>query len=69
MTSAGGDIVEYFGDGRAPLLLATDGTFSQLIVPGNPTVKTLLISPDGRSVALQGRSQGAATVTVVATIK
>ena len=69
VTSAGGDIVEYFGDGRAPLLLATDGTFSQLIVPGNPTVKTLLISPDGRSVALQGRSQGAATVTVVATIK
>jgi hypothetical protein len=69
VTSAAGDIVEYFADGRAPLLLATDGTFSQLIVPGNPTVKTLLISPDGRSVAFQGRSQGAATVTVVATIK
>jgi len=67
--SVRGDIVEYFGDGRAPLLLTSDGTFSQLIVPGNPTVKALLISPDGRSVALQGRSQGAATVTIVATIK
>lgn len=67
-TSGRGDIVEYFADSRPPVLLGSDGTLSQLSVPGVATIKVLIISPDGRSVALQGRAPGGTTVTIVATI-
>jgi hypothetical protein len=67
-TSRQGDVVEYFADGRPPILLAADGTLSQISVPGVANSKALLISPDGRAVALQGRAPGGTTVTVVATI-
>jgi hypothetical protein len=67
-TSGRGDIVEYFADSRPPVLLGSDGTLSQLSVPGVANIKVLIISPDGRSVALEGRAPGGTTVTMVATI-
>lgn len=67
-TSRRGDVVEYFADGRPPVVLSADGTLHQLSIPGVANIKVLLISPDGRAVALQGRAPGGTTVTVVATI-
>ncbi len=67
-TSRHGDVIEYFTDGRSPILLAPDGTLSQLSIPGVRTVKGLLISPDGRSAALVGHAPSGTTVTEVATI-
>lgn len=68
-TSRQGDVVEYFTDGRAPVFLSANGSLSRLSIPGVASIGDLLISPDGREVALEGRAPGGTTVTVVTRVK
>jgi hypothetical protein len=60
-----GDAVEYFRDGRPPLLLAADGTFQQLNLPGIASLDDLSLAPDGGAVAISGRGTNGSRVTAV----
>lgn len=65
-TSRHGDVVEYFVDGRSPLLLKSDGTLQQLNLPGIASLDDLSLAPDGGAVAVNGRGTDGSRVIAVA---
>lgn len=65
-TSRHGDVIEFFGDSRPPLLLAANGTLEQLQLPGVASLDALSLAPDGGAVAVEGRGANGSRVTAVA---
>jgi hypothetical protein len=65
-TSRHGDVIEFFDDGRPPLLLKADGSFEQLELPGVASLDGLLLAPNGGAVAIDGRGTSGGKVTAVA---
>jgi hypothetical protein len=55
-TSRHGEVVEYFGDGRTPLLLTSAGSIRPLNLPGVASIDDAQLAPDGGAVAFIGRS-------------
>jgi hypothetical protein len=64
-----GDVLEYFGDGRSPMLLTSDGTFRQLNLNGIASIDVLSLAPDGGAVAVSGRASDGSRVTAVALLR
>jgi len=54
-TSRHGEVVEFFGDGRSPLLLTSSGTVRQLTLPGVVSISDAQLAPNGAAVAISGR--------------
>lgn len=67
-TSLHGDVCEYFGDGRPPILLTADGTLRQLNLPGIASLDDLSLAPDGGAVAVSGRGTDGSRVTAEASL-
>jgi hypothetical protein len=65
-TSLSGDLIYFYSDGRQPLLLGADGTLRALSLSGVRSVGNLLISPSGRTLALDGRATDGSSITAVA---
>jgi hypothetical protein len=63
-----GELVYFYGDGRPPLLLDTDGTLNALTLAGVRSVSGLLISPNGRAIAFDGRATDGSSITAVAAL-
>jgi hypothetical protein len=68
-TSVRGDVAEFFGDGRKPLLLAAGGAVAQLQLPGIASLDGLLLAPNGGAVAVDGKGTNGSRVTAVAPLK
>jgi hypothetical protein len=65
-TSQHGDVVEYFADGRSPLLLTAGGTIRQLNLSGVASLGDAQLAPSGGAIAFTGRSTAGGKVTAVA---
>jgi hypothetical protein len=61
-----GELVYVFSDGRPALLLDAAGTVHALSMPGVRAISYLLLSPDGRAIALDGRATDGSSITAVA---
>lgn len=61
-----GDVVEYFADGRPPMLLKSDGTLEQLHLNGIVSIDGLSLAPHGGALAATGRAPDGSQVTAVA---
>jgi hypothetical protein len=55
-TSRHGEVVEFFGDGRALLLLTASGTVRPLTLPGVASISDAQLAPNGAAVAISGRA-------------
>jgi hypothetical protein len=66
VTSRHGDVVEYFTDTRAPLLLTAGGTVRQLELSGVSSLDDAQLSPSGAAIAFTGRNTTGGKVTDVA---
>ncbi len=67
-TSRHGDLIYFYGDGRPPLLLEANGSLTSLSLPGVRSIGALLISPNGRAIALDGRATDGSSITAVAAL-
>jgi hypothetical protein len=67
-TSRHGELIYFYADSRPPLLLDTDGSVRALSLAGVRSIGNLLISPDGRSIALTGRAGDGSSIGGVATL-
>jgi hypothetical protein len=67
-TSRHGEIIYFYGDSRPPLLLDTDGSLDALALPGVRSIGALLISPNGRAIAFDGRATDGSSITAVAAL-
>jgi hypothetical protein len=65
-TSRHGDVVEFFGDGRPPLLLTAGGSLRQLDLPGVASLSDAQLAPNGGAIAVLGKSTDGKRVTAVA---
>jgi hypothetical protein len=65
-TSRHGDVVEYFADGRSPLLVTAGGTIRQLNLLGVASLGDAQLAPSGGAIAFTGRSTAGGKVTAVA---
>ena len=54
-TSLHGEVVEYFGDGRQPLLLTSGGSVRQLQLQGVTSLDDAQLAPNGAAFAFSGR--------------
>jgi hypothetical protein len=61
-TSRHGEVVEFFGDGRSPLLLTSSGTVRQLTLPGVVSIDDAQLAPNGAAVAISGRGTKGAVI-------
>lgn len=68
-TSVRGDVIEFFGDGRQPLLIPAGGAVAQLQLPGIASLDGLLLAPNGGAVALDGRGTNGSRITAVAPLR
>jgi hypothetical protein len=68
-TSRHGDAIEFFGDGRAALLLPAGGTVRQLKLPGIASVNDAQFAPSGGAIAISGRGTGGDRVFELARLK
>jgi hypothetical protein len=67
-TSRHGELVYFYADGRPPLLLDTDGSLNALSLTGSRSIGGLLISPNGRAIAFDGRATDGSSITAVAAL-
>jgi len=63
-----GELVYFYGDGKPPLYLAADGTLYALSLDGIGSIERLLIAPDGRTIALDGRATDGTSIAAVASL-
>jgi hypothetical protein len=59
-------VVEYFADGRSPVLLTAGGTIRQLYLSGVASLGDAQLAPSGGAIAFTGRSTAGGKVTAVA---
>ncbi len=67
-TSRHGELIYFYGDSRPPLLLDTNGSLDVLSLSGVRSIGALLISPNGRAIAFDGRATDGSSITAVATL-
>lgn len=67
-TSRHGELIYFYGDSRPPLLLDTNGSLDALALPGVRSIGALLISPNGRAIAFDGRATDGSSITAVAAL-
>lgn len=67
-TSRHGELIYFYGDSRPPLLLGTDGTLDALSLTGVRSIDSVLVSPNGRVIALDGRATDGSSITAVAAL-
>ena len=67
-TSRHGELIYFYGDSRPPLLLDTNGSLDALSLSGVRSIGALLISPNGRAIAFDGRATDGSSITAVATL-
>jgi hypothetical protein len=65
-TSRHGELIYFYGNGRPPLLLDPDGSVDALTLSGVRSIGALLISPNGRAIAFDGRATDGSSITAVA---
>ena len=63
-----GELIYFYGDGRPPLYLAGNGTPYALSLNGIRSIDRLLIAPDGRTIALDGRATDGSSIAAVASL-
>ena len=68
-TSRRGDLLEYFNDGRAPIRITSNGSVQRISLSGVAGIYSLLLSPDGKAIALNGHASGGSPVAIVATLE
>jgi len=68
-TSRHGEVVEYFGDGRTPLLLTPAGNVRQFVLSGFASIQGAQLAPDGASIAIAGRGSNGSVVTSLARLR
>ena len=68
-TSRRGEVVEYFGDGRTPLLLTPAGNVRQFVLSGFASIQGAQLAPDGASIAIAGRGSNGSVVTSLARLR
>jgi hypothetical protein len=64
-TSADGDVIDYFSDGRAPLRLTAAGALQEISLQGVASIDSLLVSPDGKAIAYSSRASGVAAIAKI----
>jgi hypothetical protein len=68
-TSRRGEVVEYFGDGRTPLLLTPAGNVRQFVLSGFASIQGAQLAPDGASIAIAGRGSNGSVVISLARLR
>ena len=63
-----GEVMYFYGDGRPPLLQDTDGSLNALSLSSVRSIGHLLISPNGRTIAFDGRAADGSSITAVAAL-
>jgi hypothetical protein len=63
-----GELIYFYGDGRPALLLDAGGSLNALTFDRVGSISALLISPDGRTVALDGRATDGSSIAAVASL-
>jgi hypothetical protein len=63
-----GELIYFYGDGRPALFLDAGGRLNALTFDRVGSISALLISPDGRTVALDGRATDGSSITAVASL-
>ena len=68
-TSRHGEVVEFFGDGRTPLLLTASGIIRQLNLTGVASIDDAQLAPNGAAVAINGRGTKGGGITELARLR
>jgi hypothetical protein len=63
-----GELVYFYGDGKPALYLNGSGTLYALTLDGFGSIERLLIAPDGRTIALDGRATDGSSIAAVASL-
>jgi hypothetical protein len=63
-----GELIYFYGDGKPALYLNGSGTLYALTLDGVGSIERLLIAPDGRTIALDGRATDGSSIAAVASL-